>query len=184
MPHIKLPEGVPGIASGFAYRPETAQPMQELAQILLQGPSTLTLGERELIATYVSSQNDCHFCQSSHGAVAACHLGGDELVEQVKRDFQHADISDKLKALLVIAGRVREDGKKVTAEDVEAARAAGATDLEIHDSVLIAAAFSMYNRYVDGLDTWQPREPGMYSAIGRQLAERGYMGLPTGKPGA
>jgi uncharacterized peroxidase-related enzyme len=176
MAHITLPEGLPGISSGFAFRPETAKPMRELAHILLHGPSTLTPGERELIATYGSSQNDCYFCQTSHGAAAAAHLGKDsELVEQVKRDFLHAGVSDKLKALLAIAGQVQTGGKTVSGENVENARLLGATDLEIHDTVLLAAAFCMYNRYVDGLATWQPRDPAMYSSMGEHLAIHGYL---------
>lgn len=179
MPHIQLPEGLPGITGGFAFRPETAKPMRELVHVLLHGPGTLTPGERELIATYVSSENNCHFCQASHGAAAAAHLGGDaQVVEQVKQDLQQAGISDKLKALLNIAGLVRQDGKLVTSKDVEKAREAGATDLEIHDTVLIAAAFSMFNRYVDGLDTWQPKDAGMYAVMGEQLAAHGYLTLP------
>ena len=176
MPHISLPEGLPGISSGFAFRPETAKPMRELAHILLHGPSTLTAGERELIATFVSSQNDCYFCQTSHGAAATAHLGNDSgLVEQVTRDFLQANVSDKLKALLVIAGQVQEGGKNVSSDSVEKARVQGATDLEIHDTVLIAAAFCMYNRYVDGLATWQPRDPAMYASMGEHLAMHGYL---------
>jgi uncharacterized peroxidase-related enzyme len=174
MAHISLPDGLPGITSGFAFRPETAKPMRELAHVLLHEHSSLTSGERELIATYVSSQNDCYFCQTSHGAAAAAHLGDTDVVRQVHADFQHADISDKLKALLVIAGKVQKGGKHVTAEDVEHARSLGATDLEIHDTVLIAAAFCMYNRYVDGLGTWQPRDESMYAAMGEHLATHGY----------
>lgn len=149
--------------------------MRELAHILLHEQNSLTPGERELIATYVSSKNDCFFCQTSHGAAAACHLGGNDIVKQVKTDLQSAAISAKLKALLAIAGKVQRDGKLVTAEDVENARREGATDMEIHDTVLIAAAFCMYNRYVDGLDTWQPRDEGMYADMGRHLAEHGYL---------
>jgi uncharacterized peroxidase-related enzyme len=176
MPNIALPEGLPGISAGFAFRPETANPMRELAHVLLHGPSTLTPGERELIATYVSSQNDCYFCQTSHGAAAAAHLGKDAVVvDQVKQDFLRAQISDKLKALLAIAGKVQQGGKNVTAKDVDKARQVGASDLEIHDTVLIAAAFCMYNRYVDGLDTVQPKEPAMYAAMGKHLAEHGYL---------
>jgi len=176
MPHISLPEQMPGISAGFAFRPETAKPMRELAHVLLHGPSTLTPGERELIATYVSSQNDCYFCQTSHGAAAAAHLGKDAgLVNQVKQDFLHAGISDKLKALLAIAGKVQKGGKNVTSKDVDHARKMGASDLEIHDTVLIAAAFCMYNRYVDGLDTIQPKDPAMYAAMGKHLAEHGYL---------
>jgi uncharacterized peroxidase-related enzyme len=176
MAHIALPEGLPGISGGFAFRPETAKPMRELAHTLLKGPSTLTSGERELIATYVSSRNDCFFCQTSHGAAAAAHLGGDfALVDEVKHNFAQAGISPKLKTLLAIAGKVQQGGKLVTPEDIAAARAEGATDLELHDTVLIAAAFSMYNRYVDGLGTWQPTEPGMYVQMGKHLAEEGYL---------
>jgi len=174
MPHIALPEGLPGISAGFAFRPETAKPMRDLAHILLHEPNSLTAGEREMIATYVSSQNDCHFFQASHGAAAACHVGSAEIVEQVKADFQSAPIAPKLKALLAIAGKVRQDGKRVSADDIAQAKTQGATDMEIHDTVLIASAFCMYNRYVDGLGTWQPRDDSMYMEMGRQLAEHGY----------
>jgi uncharacterized peroxidase-related enzyme len=174
MPHINLPDGFPGITAGFAFRPETAKPMRELAHILLHEQNTLPPGERELIATLVSSQNSCHFCQSSHGAAAARHLGDSAIVDKVKSNFLTAPVSAKLKALLVIAGKVQRDGKLVTESDVLAARTQGATDMEIHDTVLIAAAFSMYNRYVDGLATWQPRDPEMYAKMAEHLAEEGY----------
>jgi uncharacterized peroxidase-related enzyme len=175
MPHITLPEGLPGIRGPMAFRPETAKPLNELAEVLLRGPSTLTPGERELIATYVSSQNDCFFCQSIHGSVAAYHLGGNEqLVLDVKQNYQIAPVSAKLKALLAIAGKVQKGGKHVKAADIAKARQEGATDLEIHDTVLIAAAFSMYNRYVDGLATWQPDDPAMYRARGALTAQEGY----------
>lgn len=175
MAHIGLPENLPGISGAFAFRPGTAKPMRELAQVLLHEPNSLAPGERELIATYVSSQNNCYFCETSHGASAACHLGGDDVVRRVKTDFESAPVSPKLKAMLAIAGKVQRDGKLVTAEDVERARREGASDVEIHDTVLIAAAFCMYNRYVDGLDTWQPRDTGTYAQMGQHLAEHGYL---------
>jgi uncharacterized peroxidase-related enzyme len=176
MPHIQLPEGLPGILGPMAFRPETAKPLNELAEILLRGPSTLTPGERELIATFVSSRNDCFFCQTVHGAVAAFHLDNNEaLVLDVKRDPAGAPISDKLKALLAIAGKVQRGGRAVEAEDIERARGQGATDPEIHDTVLIAAAFCMYNRYVDGLATWAPDNPAMYRQQGARLAMNGYV---------
>jgi uncharacterized peroxidase-related enzyme len=160
----------------MAFRPETAKPLNELAEILLRGPSTLSPGERELIATYVSSQNDCLFCQSIHGAVAAYHLDGNEqLVLDVKQSAERAAVSDKLKALLAIAGKVQRGGKNVQPEDIEQARREGATDREIHDTVLIAAAFCMYNRYVDGLATWAPGEPNAYRDPGARLAREGYI---------
>lgn len=175
MPHIPLPSDLPGIRGAMAFRPETARPLNALVEILLTGPSTLTKGERELIATYVSSRNCTRYCHNIHGAIAAAHLGGDEaLVKQVKTDFTQAEISPKLKALLVIAGKVQQDGKLVTAADVEAARKHGATDLEIHDTVLIAAVFCMCNRYVDGLATWAPDDADFYRQRAALVAEHGY----------
>jgi uncharacterized peroxidase-related enzyme len=184
MPHITLQEGVPGIRGLFEFRPETARPLCELANTLLHAPNTLTPAERELIATYVSSRNDCAYCQDSHGAIAAHHLDGDdELVLQVKRDFERAAISGKLKALLAIAGKVQSGGKNVLPEDISRARQQGATDAEIHDTVLIAAAFCMFNRYVDGLATLLPENPSVYRDRAGMIARHGYTGagLPSAK---
>lgn len=176
MPHIKLPENFQGIRGPMAFRPETAKPLNGLVEILLHAPNSLPQADRELIATYVSSLNDCYFCQTVHGSIAAACLDGDEdLVKEVKRDFRKAPISEKLKALLAIAGKVQRDGKLVTGEDIAAARAHGASDIEIHDTVLITAAFCMYNRYVDGLDTWQPRDEALYRERGKRTAREGYV---------
>lgn len=165
MPHIALPEGVPGILGPMTFRPETAQPLNQLAEVLLRGDSTLTRGERELIAAYVSSLNECQFCQRSHGTFAAFQLEGSwAVVEAVKLDPRTAPVGEKMKALLEIAAKVQQDGRSVTIADVATAREQGATDVEIHDTVLIAAAFCMYNRYVDGLATWAPDEQAVYDA--------------------
>jgi uncharacterized peroxidase-related enzyme len=151
-----------------------------LAEVLLRGPHTLTRAEREMIAAYVSARNACRFCANSHAAIAATHLGGTDaefaLLDAVCRDPESAPVSEKMKALLAIAGRVTEDGKRVTPDVVERARRAGATDIELHDTVLIAAAFCMFNRYVDGLDTWQPEDADMYRRFGRINVELGYVG--------
>ena len=169
MAHIQLPEGVPGIRGPMAFRPETAKPMRELAEILLRSPSTLSPGEREAIATYVSSQNDCYYCHTIHGYAAAQYLDNNcELVDRIRLNYEEAPISEKLKALLAVAGKVQQGGKHVTPEHIERARRAGATDIEIHDAVLIAAAFCMYNRYVDGLATCAPDDQSIY----RQMADR------------
>jgi uncharacterized peroxidase-related enzyme len=150
--------------------------MRALAEVLLRGPSTLSSGEREIIATFVSTRNDCYFCQTSHRAAAAHHLGGNyELVDAVRDDYLNAPVSPKLKALLTIAGKVQQSGRNVTGEDVARARQEGATDLEIHDTVLIAAAFCMYNRYVDGLATFTPRDPREYDKMGARMAAQGYL---------
>jgi len=174
MPHIAIPDGHPGIRGLMAFRPEASKPLNLLVDVLLRSPNTLTSGERELIATYVSSENDCSYCQTIHGAIAAHDLDGDEeLVRQVKRDFRSAPISDKLKALLAIAGNVQRGGKHVSEADVAAAKELGATDTEIHDTVLIAAAFCMFNRYVDGLATVAPEDPDFYRTRAKAICENG-----------
>ena len=175
MPHIQFEPGVPGIRGPMVFRPETAGPLRQLAEILLRSEHSLTPGERELIATYVSSLNDCHYCQTVHGYTAAAyHNGDDSLVEKTKQNPEDASISEKLKALLHIAARVQQGGKLVTGEDVEKARVLGATDLEIHDTVLIAATFCMYNRYVDGLATWAPEQEAIYRDMANRVVTVGY----------
>ena len=175
MPHINVDKNLPGIRSLMAFSPETATPMGELANLLLRTSDTLSMADRELIATHVSYLNDCFYCQQSHGAIAVCYLGGNtELVEQVKKDYAHAEISDKLKALLAIAASVQKGGKFVTNEQVETAKSLGATDKDIHDTVLIAAAFCMFNRYVDGLASNTPTDLSSYPLRAQQIAEKGY----------
>lgn len=158
------------------FRPETAKPLNELAETLLRSPHpTLSPGERELIAAYVSGLNDCDFCCSSHSAFAAAQLGeGMPLVEHVRLDPDSAPISAKMKALLSIAAAVRIGGKHVTSQHISNAREAGATDLEIHDTVLIAAAFCMYNRYVDGLGTIPPADQDRYVHAAQRIVQYGY----------
>ena len=155
-------------------RPDTAGPLTDLAQILLHAPNSLSRGDRELIAAYVSRRNDCTFCCTSHAAIAACHLQSDALVESVLTNPDAAPLSAKMKALLVIAGRVQQSGRAVRPEDIAAARREGATDTEIHDTVLIAAAFCMFNRYVDGLDAWTPDDAEGYRQRAEFVAEHGY----------
>jgi uncharacterized peroxidase-related enzyme len=159
----------------LAFRPEIAQPITELTNALLHAPNSLTRGERELIAAYVSSLNGCTFCFESHAAIAASHFGnGERLVDSVVTDPAGAAISDKLKALLDIAARVQQSGSLVRPIDVERARQRGATDIEIHDTVLIAAAFCMFNRYVDGLGAGTSTEPASLRERARFVAEHGY----------
>jgi uncharacterized peroxidase-related enzyme len=179
MAHTNLPEGISGIRGPMTFRPETVKSLNELVDVLLRGPHTLSPGERELIATCVSAQNDCRYCQTIHGAIAAYQLGGNEdLVLAVKRDPNSAAISPKLKALLAIAGKVQQSSKNVTTEDIDRAREEGASDLEIHDTVPITAVFCMCNRYVDGLATWVPDDPDFYRQRAAQVAKEGYTGSP------
>jgi uncharacterized peroxidase-related enzyme len=179
MPHLPLPSDAFGIVSLFAWRPETAVPLRALAETLLRGPSTLGRGERELIAAYVSTLNECDFCAGSHAAVAARQLeGGREVVTAWLKGRYEGSSRGKLAALLVLAGQVQKSGRAVTEDAVAAARQQGATDVEIHDTVLIAAAFCMFNRYVDGLATVAPPHPSFYDAAAERLTRDGYLGRP------
>lgn len=176
MAHIQVPEGIPGIRSLVMFHPETGKPLYQLAQVLLRDASPLSAADRELIAAYVSHKNNCMFCMSSHAAAARCLMGEESfIVDEVLADMQKADISDKLKSLLVIAGKVQISGKAVTEEDITAAKALGATDREIHDTVLIAAAFCMFNRYVDGLASFTPTDSEAYAEMGKRMVEKGYV---------
>ncbi|HEX6223188.1 MAG TPA: peroxidase-related enzyme [Chryseolinea sp.] len=175
MAHINLPEGLPGIRGPMAFRPDAAKHLNDLAEVLLRSENSLTRGERELIATYVSHLNDCFFCQNAHGGLAQHYLQCDmQFIDSVKVNMNAAEISAKLKSLLAIAESVQKGGKEVTPRQVETAKLLGATDLEIHDTVLIAAAFCMFNRYVDGLATWAPRDREFYINRAKARAEAGY----------
>ncbi|MEU8269855.1 peroxidase-related enzyme [Sphaerisporangium sp. NPDC049002] len=176
MPHIELGNDAPGIRGLMRYRPETGRVLSDLAETLLRDDNTLSRGERELIASYVSTLNQCKFCSASHKAFAAAQLpGGAETVAHACSDVDTAPVSDKMKALLHIAGAVQRLGTEVTEDHVAAARKAGATDVEIHDTVLIAAAFCMYNRYVDGLGTYAPEDPAAYAQMAEQIVTDGYL---------
>ena len=179
MAHISVPEGVPGIRSLVMFRPETGQHLYALAQVLLRGESPLSEAERELIAAFVSSRNECMFCMNSHAAAARyLFKDGKQVVDMVMDDYATAPIDDRLKALLNIAGKVQQSGREVTPGDMAFARNYGANDRDIHDTVLIAAAFCMFNRYVDGLASLTPTDPAEYEAMGKRMGEKGYV-LPS-----
>jgi uncharacterized peroxidase-related enzyme len=158
----------------LAFRPEVAGPLGELTDVLLHGPGSLSPGERELIAAHVSALNDCTYCRASHAAIAACHLGDGALVDSVVASPESAPIPEKLKALLAVAGRVQQGGHAVRQDDIARARRAGASDLDLHDTVLIAALFCLFNRYVDGLATPTPTDAEGYRQRAAFVAAHGY----------
>ena len=175
MAYITVQEGVPGIRSLFQFSPETGKPLCELAEVLLRGASPLSSAERELIAAYVSHRNDCTFCRNSHAAAARCLFGDkNRIVDELLHNQNDGMFSEKMKALLLLAGKVQQGGISVLPEDIESTRNAGASDADIHDTVLIAASFSMFNRYVDGLGAFTPQEESDYLDMGKRMSERGY----------
>src|SRR5215831_16825142 len=177
MAFINLENDLPGIRGPMQYSPETGQALNELAEILLHDDNnTLSRGDREMIGAYVSSLNDCFYCQNVHGALAQHYYACDmQFIDDIKKDHHATSISPKLKALLSIAGSVQKGGGYVTTEQIEHAKNLGATDKEIHDTVLIAAAFCMFNRYVDGLNTWAPQDVRFYVNRAPTRAAEGYI---------
>lgn len=175
MAHIDLPKDLPGIRGPMAFRPETARHLNNLAEVLLRAENSLSRGDREMIATYVSYLNDCFFCQNAHGGLSQHYMQCDmDTIDRIKFDPESARIPDKLKSLLAIAASVQRGGKHVTKSHVDRAKSLGATDREIHDTVLIAAAFCMFNRYVDGLGTSAPQDRNFYVERAARRAEEGY----------
>lgn len=180
MAHIPLPKDAPGIVGLMLAYPNTGRHIAGLAEALLRGPSSLTRTEREIIATYVSCGNGCTFCSNLHAEVAKHVMGqeGDRLHDVLRavqnRTVDESNIDDKMRALLVVAEKVRENGHLVSEADIADARDAGADDQAIHDTVLVAAMFSMINRYIDGLAAFTPTDPAVYAQAGAALAEHGF----------
>ena len=174
MAYIQLNTGLPGITGLLENRPDTGAPIRQLTQILLRGESTLTELERELIATLVSFRNQCQYCTSAHAATVVALGATEQLLDAVCHDLGNAPVSSKMKALLAIAAKVQQLGKAVSETDIARAKQEGATDLEIHDTVLIAALFCLYNRYVDGLGTFRPEDPAYYQRLAARLVTIGY----------
>lgn len=180
MPHIILPSHLPGITGLLEYRQDTAQPIRELTQMLLRNDNALSQGERELIASVVSHNNGCKFCTAAHTSAANILLGDSSTCEMVKHDIANAPVTNKMKALLHIAKLTQKSGKAVTEEAIQNAKNEGAGDKEIHDTVLIAALFCLYNKYVDGLNTVAPTDNTFYDKLGERITTVGYMRLPEG----
>ena len=175
MTYIKTGIDQPGIVELLFYKGPTGKALSNLAETILRGPSGMTSGERELIASYVSKLNDCEFCHESHSAAANVHLGDQgQTVSCVVSDLEDAPISEKMKYLLKVAAKVQRSGREVTEKDIQLAKNHGASDQDIHDTVLVAAAFCMFNRYVDGLGTNLPKSKEEYKEMGKRLANKGY----------
>ncbi len=176
-----LPE-VPGIGVAMRLTPGLGLHMRGLADELLVNDypgATIRRHEREMLATAVSAANDCFFCMDSHAAHARALLEREGVLElapmlDVIRENSSDGLSDKMRALVHIARTVQAAPLRLTREDVEAAVAAGATDGDVQLAVLIAAAFSMYNRMVDGFRARTPASEDAYAERAAEIAERGY----------
>lgn len=181
-----LPPGAPGITAAMGLSPGLGVHLRGLADALLVDPypgTTLGRGERELLATATSAANDCFFCMDSHAAFATELLGraGEDdvpaMVEEARGGAPRT-LSPKMRALLSIARAVARDARSLSRADVERALAAGATDADTQLAVLIASAFSMYNRMVDGLRAPTPPSPEPFAERAVAIADLGYTNAP------
>ena len=170
-PYIKLDESFPGIVSLFIFDKETGKNLSAMGQTIMRRPRGLSVGERELIAAFVSKLNRCNFCHESHAACAAQYLDS-AFVSEVCQYHTSDGISDKLRTLMHVAMDVTRLDRDLLEISMLEAKAAGATDEEIHDTVLVTAFFNMCNRYVDGLGT--TFLPGQPEEGGKSLAKYGY----------
>jgi uncharacterized peroxidase-related enzyme len=176
-----LPDA-PGILTALRLTPALGVHLRGLADELLVNEfagATLQRAEREMIATAVSAGNDCFYCMDSHGAFATALLersGSLDLVPvvDVLKGKGTAGLDAKMCALLLIAETVRREPRDLSAGDVAAAKAAGASDADVQLAILIAGAFSMYNRFVEGFRAATPPTPEAYRARAGEIAEHGY----------
>ncbi|WP_337044062.1 carboxymuconolactone decarboxylase family protein [Emticicia sp. 17c] len=172
MAYIQLPDNAIGMRGLMAFRPHLAPHLGAFTEGILSIDEGLSKAEREIIGTLVSKLNECQLCEGVHGAVAACYLNDDEaLISQIKENYENAPITDKLKSLLAIAASVQKSGKSVSVSQIERAKALGATDIEIHDTVIIAATFCFFNRYLDGLGITPIEDPEVFRERGRMIAK-------------
>ncbi len=176
MAHLNLPAGLPGIIGPMTAYPHTAKHLNGLAEsLLVEDTPTFTKAERELVAAYVSNLNQCIFCSESHGAVADVHAKVSGLSRAVWNNPGHEAIDEKMRAMLIVAKKVQSDARTVLKTDIDIVVDLGATERDAHDLILIAAAFCMFNRYVDGLGTFAPpRNDEAYLGMGQMLATKGY----------
>lgn len=175
MPHVTLNSDLPGITGLLNTWPEPGAPIRDLTQFILRGENSLTEGERELIASMVCVGNECQFCSNAHISAAARYIGSKETVNTILNQPFGGIVSDRIAHLLAISQAVGRSGSLVNQEMIDAAKNAGATDVEIHDTVMIAALFSLYNRYVDGLATELPENESYYEVLADRLTTSGYV---------
>lgn len=177
---------IPGIGLAMSLAPGLEGALRTLADVLLVNDfpgASLTRPEREMIATAVSALNDCFFCMDSHGAFAASLLrrqgatDAEALVEGLKSGSLQR-LSAKMQGLLAIARAVARDARALTHDDTAPAMAAGATSGDVQLAVLIASAFSMYNRMVEGLRAPTAADASAYAERADQIADLGYVAQP------
>lgn len=164
------------VIDAFAMTPELAKPILEYHQILLRGPSPLSVAQRELIAAFVSGINACRFCHGAHTAVAEAFGVEPGLVQQLLDDVQGSPVSERMKPILAYVRKLTEAPASVRDADAEAVFAAGWDELALHHAIHVCALFNYMNRLVEGHGI-EPAGPEVLGGLTRQLHDKGYVGF-------
>lgn len=175
MAFITLDNTLQGMRQLLAYKPIIAGPMLALMEGVMRSNDGLSLGERELIASYISYLNDCRHCQIIHGEIAQCLLNDDDFImDTLRSNFKELKLNPRINAILNIVKCIHLGGKHVGASQIDAAKKIGITEMEIHDTVLISSMFCMFNRYIDGLGLESTDTELSFKQRAKQIAENGY----------
>lgn len=159
----------------FKAYPDLYEPLLEYHEVLLRGPSPLSVGQRELIAAFVSALNACHYCHGVHAATAERFGISPTILAALVQDVTAAPVDAPLKPILLYVRKLTLSPAKMTAEDAEAVYAAGWDERALHDAVAICALFNLMNRLVDGLGIDAGDE--YFRLASERLARVGYVGL-------
>lgn len=169
-----LPDGAK-LMDVFSAYPAGVQPLLELHEALLRGPSPFSVAERELIAAYVSGLNDCSYCHGVHTATAEAFGIEPGVLESALVDLDGAPVPDRLKPVLRYVGTLTRSPARITPADAEPVYAAGWSEQALHDAIMVCGLFNFMNRMVDGHGI--RADATYYPASGRRLHDRGYTGL-------
>ncbi|HUW36608.1 MAG TPA: peroxidase-related enzyme [Rhodocyclaceae bacterium] len=153
----------------------TAKPLLEYHEILLRGPSPLSVADRELIAAFVSGLNACGYCHGVHEATARQFGIPEGLMVQLIEDVDRAVIDEKIKPILRYVRKLTLSPSRMTQADADAVFAVGWDDQALHDAVATCALFNFMNRLVEGLGI--KAAPDYFSSSAKRLHDTGYSGL-------
>ncbi len=175
MPHLpSLPEGAT-LRDIFSRFPATSKPLLDYHEVLLRGPSPLTVAERELIAAYVSGLNQCGYCHGIHSRTAEAFGVEEGLLTDLLEDLDKAAVADRLRPVLAYVGKLTRTPHRMAEADAEAVFAAGWNEQALHDAVSVCALFNFMNRLVEGMGL--EGDPGYAMTAGKRLHDDGYAGL-------
>ncbi|MDE2133839.1 MAG: peroxidase-related enzyme [Alphaproteobacteria bacterium] len=159
----------------FRAYPATARPLIEYHEALMRGESPLSVGERELIAAYVSGLNACAYCHRVHTVTAEAFGIEEGALQALLDNVDTAPVDDRMKTLLRYVNKLTRLPARLTSADAEAVYAAGWNDQALHDTISVCALFNFMNRLVEGIGV--TADANYFQLSGKRLYQNGYAGL-------